>query len=116
MWTVNGPADAEPMSHTSHRFEGLLVPDDQWRSFAACRSADPDLFFPISSFGRSLAQVAKAKAICAGCRVRGECLAFALRTHQVHGVWGGMSEEERHLVPRADGRRTASASGPSHGE
>jgi WhiB family redox-sensing transcriptional regulator len=116
MWTVNGLADAEPMSHTSHRFEGLLVPDDQWRSLAACRSADPDLFFPISSFGQSLAQVAKAKAICAGCRVRGECLAFALRTHQVHGVWGGMSEEERHLVPRADGRRTASASGHSRGE
>ena len=37
----------------------------------------------------------KAKAICAKCPVRPECLAFALRTDQVHGVWGGMSEQER---------------------
>jgi hypothetical protein len=79
------PADDEPMSHTSRRFTGLLVPEDQWRSLAACRSADPDLFFPISSSGQSTAQVAEAKAVCAGCRVRRECLAFALRTHQVHG-------------------------------
>src|SRR6185437_13703260 len=97
-------ADAEPMSHTSRRLMGLLIPEDQWRSLAACQSADPDLFFPISSSGQSMAQVAEAKAICAGCRVRRECLAFALRTHQAHGVWGGMSEQERHLAPRADGQ------------
>ena len=68
---------------------------------AACRSTDPDLFFPISSSGRSVAQVAEAKAVCAGCRVRRECLAFALRTHQVHGVWGGLSEQERHPLGSA---------------
>jgi len=103
MWTAWRSADAEPMPHTSRRFMALLVPEDQWRSLAACQSADPDLFFPISSSGGSGAQVAEAKAICARCRVRRECLAFALRTHQVHGVWGGMSEQERRLVPRADG-------------
>ena len=65
---------------------------------AACRSADPDLCFPISSSGQSMAQEAQAKAICAGCRGRRECLAFALRTHQAHGVWGGLSEQERHLA------------------
>jgi len=27
----------------------------------------------------------EAKAICAGCPARRQCLAFALRTHQVHG-------------------------------
>jgi transcription factor WhiB len=43
-----------------------------------------------------MAQVAEAKAICAGCQVRGECLAFALRTYQIHGVWGGLSEPERY--------------------
>jgi len=43
-----------------------------------------------------MAQVAEAKAICAGCQVRYECLAFALRTHQAHGVWGGLSEQERY--------------------
>ena len=68
---------------------------------AACQSADPEMFFPISSSGRSMAQVAEAKAICAGCQVQRECLAFALRTHQGHGVWGGLSEQERYPLRSA---------------
>ena len=95
------PADAERMSHTRRQFADRLVPEDQWRSQAACRSADPDLFFPISSSGHAMAQEAEAKAICAGCQVRRECLAFALRTHQAHGVWGGLSEHERRPVRSA---------------
>ena len=66
-----------------------------WRSAAACRSADPELFFPVSAFGQALAQVAEAKAICARCPVRRPCLAFAQRTRQAHGIWGGLTEEER---------------------
>src|SRR6516162_9057000 len=93
------------MSHIRRQFADLLVPEDQWRSLAACLSADPDLFFPVSSSGHSMAQEAEAKAICAGCQVRRQCLAFALRTHQVHGVWGGLSEEERYQVLRADQAR-----------
>jgi WhiB family transcriptional regulator, redox-sensing transcriptional regulator len=83
------------MSRTSLRAAGPLAAQEHWRTLAACQFADPDLFFPISSSGPSLAQVAQAKAICAACQVRRECLAFALRTHQVHGVWGGLSEQER---------------------
>jgi WhiB family redox-sensing transcriptional regulator len=101
MWTAGRSADAEPMSRTRRQPADLLVPESRWRSMAACRSADPDLFFPISSSGQSMAQEAAAKAICAGCRVRRECLAFALRTHQAHGVWGGLSEQERHPVRSA---------------
>ena len=75
-----------------------------WRSAAACRVADPDLFFPVSSSGPALEQVAEAKEVCARSQVRPECLAFALRTHQVHGVWGGMSEQERYLLWSRDER------------
>jgi WhiB family redox-sensing transcriptional regulator len=74
-----------------------------WREAAACRSADPDLFFPISSLGTSLEQVSAAKAICATCLVRRECLAFALATRQVHGIWGGISETERYLTTASEG-------------
>ncbi len=74
----------------------------QWRSAAACRLADPELFFPISSSGRALEQVAEAKRICARCPVQRECLAFALGTREVHGVWGGLSEQERQLIWRRD--------------
>ena len=49
-----------------------------WRSAAACRSADPDLFFPIAATGPAERQIARAKTICARCPVRQECLEFAL--------------------------------------
>ncbi len=66
-----------------------------WRKSAACRDADPELFFPVSAVGPSREDVARAKAVCASCPVRRPCLRFALATHQAYGVWGGMTEEER---------------------
>jgi WhiB family transcriptional regulator, redox-sensing transcriptional regulator len=68
---------------------------EDWRSAAACNDTDPDLFFPLSGSGKSLEQAERAKAVCAGCPVRRSCLAFAQRTGQVHGIWGGLTEEER---------------------
>jgi WhiB family transcriptional regulator, redox-sensing transcriptional regulator len=79
----------------------VLIAEEDWRSVAACRSADPDLFFPVSSSGKALEQAAEAKVICAGCRVRRECLAFALRTDQMHGVWGW--HERTGTLPVAEG-------------
>ena len=84
--------------------ETVTMPGGDWRQLAECRHADPELFFPVSASGRSLDQITQAKAICAGCPVRRQCLAFALDTRQGHGVWGGMSEQERRL--RARKRRT----------
>jgi WhiB family redox-sensing transcriptional regulator len=90
-----------------------LITRGQWRSAAACRSADPDLFFPISDSGPAREQTAQAKAICATCRVRRECLAFALRTGQIYGIWGGTTERERAGVLR---QVVASTVGPGlHG-
>jgi len=74
--------------------------DTDWRTHGACISADPELFFPISSSGASRRQEKRAKAICAGCPVKAECLAFALETRQVHGVWGGLGEEELRRLRR----------------
>jgi WhiB family transcriptional regulator, redox-sensing transcriptional regulator len=80
-----------------------------WRSLAACLSADPDLFFPISSTGLAERQIARAKAICAGCPVRGECLEFAVTHDQVHGIWGGTTPEDRQRDRRRRRRRSAAA-------
>ena len=75
------------------------VPDrTDWGSRAACRSTDPELFFPVSGAGPSVAQIAEAKTVCARCEVRGECLAFALATRQPYGIWGGTSPEERTVL------------------
>jgi hypothetical protein len=43
----------------------VVTDKEFWQQFAACRHADPDLFFPISSSGRAILQVAAAKAF--GC-------------------------------------------------
>jgi WhiB family redox-sensing transcriptional regulator len=69
-----------------------------WGLRAACRSADPELFFPVSGAGPSVAQVAEAKTVCARCEVRRECLAFALATRQPYGIWGGTSPDERTVL------------------
>lgn len=89
----------------------LINPDQggHWRQRAACRHADPELFFPVSASGPSLEQVARAKAICAGCHVRKQCLVFALGTRQEHGVWAGMSEQELRERAREAGRNTREA-------
>jgi WhiB family redox-sensing transcriptional regulator len=70
-----------------------------WRCRANCRDEDPELFFPISHGGPGRAQVDAAKAICARCPVRAECLTFALRTDSV-GIVGGTTEDERRAMTR----------------
>lgn len=82
--------------------------NDFW-DLAACRSADPDIFFPVSDAGPGQAEIVKAKAVCAGCQVRAQCLEYALSTRQVHGVWGGTSETERRLMAAARERVTRPA-------
>jgi WhiB family redox-sensing transcriptional regulator len=47
--------------------------------------------------------ITEAKAVCAACDVRRECLAFALATRQPYGVWGGTSPEERQVLRKRAG-------------
>lgn len=71
-----------------------------WRHRAACLGEDPELFFPVGTSGPALLQIAGAKAVCARCPVAAECLAWALRSGQEAGVWGGLSEGERRALKR----------------
>jgi WhiB family transcriptional regulator, redox-sensing transcriptional regulator len=90
-----GPPQAAP---------GAASPLDDgtpWEELAACRGADPELFFPVSSTGPSLVQIREAKAICAACPVRQPCLAYALDTRQEFGIWGGLDEQERRRAARS---------------
>jgi hypothetical protein len=45
------------------------------RGNAACRDADPDLFFPISTTGAALRHIEAAKRICPVCPAQVQCLA-----------------------------------------
>jgi WhiB family redox-sensing transcriptional regulator len=71
-----------------------------WRGRAACRDADTNLFFPAGETGEAEAQIVEAKAICATCPVREQCLEFAISSNQRDGIWGGLDETERRRVRR----------------
>jgi WhiB family redox-sensing transcriptional regulator len=75
-----------------------------WRHQAACLNEDPELFFPVGNTGPALMQIAEAKKVCRVCPVREACLQWALDAGQDHGVWGGMSEDERRALRRRAAR------------
>jgi WhiB family transcriptional regulator, redox-sensing transcriptional regulator len=80
-----------------------------WRDRGACRSEDPELFFPIGTTDRALAQLQQAKAVCRTCPVQKPCLHWALHSEpigQTAGVLAGLSEEERREVRRLAARAT----------
>jgi WhiB family redox-sensing transcriptional regulator len=78
-----------------------------WQHLAACRGEDSTPFFAPGYFERRSeknAREAVAKAICARCPVRPECLEFALTIREGHGVWGGLNEMERRALLRERAR------------
>lgn len=70
---------------------------EPWRDRAACRDADPALFYGPNgeSPAARLLRVTAAKQVCAGCPATGDCLAFAVENGERTGVWGGLTAEER---------------------
>lgn len=66
----------------------------RWVDRAACTGQDPDLFFPVDQ----AATYTEARAICAGCTVRQECLDWALAANELEGLWGGFSPVERYTL------------------
>jgi len=80
-----------------------------WQLDAACRGLDSSLFFhpPGERGGPHDEREEAAKRICAGCAVRAQCLQYALAARERYGVWGGLSEAERHeLLGPAGAPRT----------
>jgi WhiB family redox-sensing transcriptional regulator len=69
--------------------------EESWRAFAACRNADPSIFFPSSDLFSN-----RAKLICSTCPVKEQCLAWAVATSQRDGIWGGKTPKERRRIAR----------------
>jgi WhiB family redox-sensing transcriptional regulator len=83
----------------------LSIVHETWHLKASCRGPESALFFPPSVAERREdrdAREAKAKSICAACGVRRECLDFAVRVHEPHGIWGGLTEAERRRLAAED--------------
>lgn len=66
-----------------------------WTDLAACQGMDPELWF-------SLGDGAQARAVCAGCPVRDDCLAFALRLGLDDGIFGGLDAQQRRALRMAE--------------
>jgi WhiB family redox-sensing transcriptional regulator len=73
-----------------------VLPPAGWDDHAACDGMDPDVFFPVVPRGGG-GLYAEARAVCETCPCRADCLnmALALETGERHGMWGGMSPNER---------------------
>lgn len=78
------------------------MPTSSWSDRAACHGLDPTIFFPVTE-----EEAGPAKAICAVCDVRADCLEYALGQREKEGVWGGCTERERRRIIRRR-RRAAS--------
>jgi WhiB family redox-sensing transcriptional regulator len=73
---------------------------------AACRNADPELFNPAPTDQRA---ITAARALCARCPIRIDCLAVALATPHAQGIWGGLTQTERAAHRTRQTRTPASA-------
>jgi WhiB family transcriptional regulator, redox-sensing transcriptional regulator len=67
--------------------------DSDWMDAANCVGLDPTVFFDPR-------HEAEAKAICAGCEVRTECLHVALELNVAEGIWGGEDYTARRRLRR----------------
>jgi WhiB family transcriptional regulator, redox-sensing transcriptional regulator len=72
---------------------GIDAQATEWMRDGLCAQTDPEAFHPDEH-----GSVAPAKAVCAGCPVLAECRAYALKTGQRFGVWGGLSARERQQI------------------
>lgn len=93
-----------------------------WRQQANCRKHPEVDFFPElnpripeqehrDKYKERLVKI--AKAVCAECEVKKECLEFAVSTNQPYGIWGGVEQKELKMYRRrwlADKRRNAKES------
>lgn len=110
-WGAN-QVDQYPRGMNGRALDRVYTPQP-WKAQASCRDVDPDLFYPgPGHLGRQ--DAAKAKAVCAACKVRLDCLAYAMAHNEEHGIWGGTTEKDRRLlrtalrtIARQPTRRTA---------
>ncbi len=75
----------------------LSAADTDWQRHSRCRDADPSLFFgPENEAGHERAlRETEAKRVCEECPVLLRCRKHALAHFEQHGIWGGLTEDER---------------------
>lgn len=82
-------------------------PNWQWQDDARCKGQDLVLFFGPDNERQPQKDIRErqAKAVCAQCPVRRECVDYALSRPEKHGTWGALNEDERYSERRRLMRR-----------
>src|SRR5271163_2575189 len=95
------------MSQVRRQSAVLPRPNWGWQDAAACRGEDLLLFFGPDGERQPEREIRerKAKAVCAACPVRLECLNYAVSRPEKYGTWGGLNEDERSAERRRRMRR-----------
>jgi hypothetical protein len=70
----------------------LTIPSIEWMRKGSCRTTSIDFF------SDNPLEIEHAKAVCADCPVRIECLLYAKSNHEEVGVWGGTTPAERGII------------------
>ena len=101
------------MSQVRRQTAVLPRPNWGWQDAAACRGEDLMLFFGPDGERQPERDIRerKAKAVCASCPVRLECLNYAVARPEKYGTWGGLNEDERSAERRRRMRRPNGAPG-----
>jgi len=77
---------------------GVSKLSTEWHDTAHCRGEAGRDFYPPFGGERKRERVAReqrAKAVCAPCPVRSQCLEHAIASGERYGVWGGLTFDER---------------------
>lgn len=71
----------------------------EWMDDGACREHE-SLFYNREDEPKGVrrAKERQAQQICAGCPVLQQCRDYALESGEHYGVWGGLTESDRHRI------------------
>lgn len=75
-----------------------VIPTDD----ALCKEIDPELWFPqhkgTGGLKDSYFNMRTAKQFCLECPIVLNCLMSAVKTQELHGIWGGSTPRERRYI------------------
>jgi WhiB family transcriptional regulator, redox-sensing transcriptional regulator len=64
-----------------------------------CEQA-PDAYFVEKEDHNGPEKIRIAKALCGDCPIKMKCLEYAVEAGEVHGIWGGLTTNERRKLTR----------------
>lgn len=73
----------------------VMTGEADWWPLAECLGSDTNAFFPHAE-----SVPFEVAAICSRCRVREECLSYAMADPEVKGIWAATSTRDRNRLRR----------------